>query len=54
MVLKYGVMYSAIALKEQKNIKACDILKKVDPWFQFENDFRELYEGSEFNSCVNK
>ena len=54
MVLKYGVMYSAIALKEQKNIKACDILKKVDPWFQFEKDFRELYEGSEFNSCVNK
>jgi hypothetical protein len=54
IVLKYGVMYSAIALKELKNLKACEILKKVDPWFQFEKDFRDLFEGSDFNSCVIK
>jgi tetratricopeptide (TPR) repeat protein len=54
--LKYGIMYSAIILRERdKNAeKACELLRKVDPWFQFDKDFRDLFEGDLFSSCVKK
>ena len=53
-VLKYGIMYSAIILRERDGNaeKACDLLRKVDPWFQFDKDFRDLFEGDLFSSCA--
>lgn len=55
-ILKIGVMLSANVLAERdKNpIKACEMLRKVDPWFQFDQDFRGLFEGEPFSSCVIK
>ena len=55
-VLKYGIMYSANLLFERdKNLNnACGILRAVDPWFQFEKDFRDLIEGDPFSSCVKR
>jgi len=55
-VLKYGIMYSAVILLERdKNAeKGCELLRKVDPWFQFDKDFRNLFEGDLFSSCVKK
>jgi hypothetical protein len=55
-VLKYGIMYSSFILKERDNNPkiACQILRKVDPWFQFEQDFRDVFEGEPFSSCVEK
>ena len=55
-VLKYGIMYSASILNERdKDPKtACQILRKVDPWFQFEKDFRDVFEGEPFSSCIKK
>jgi hypothetical protein len=56
-VLKYGIMYSASILNtrdQDPNKTACPILRKVDPWFQFEKDFRDLFEGLPFSSCTKK
>ena len=57
-VLKYGIMYSASILikrdQDDPNKTACPILRKVDPWFQFEKDFRDLFEGLPFSSCTKK
>ena len=56
-VLKYGIMYSASILikrDQDPNKTACPILRKVDPWFQFEKDFRDVFEGLPFSSCTKK
>lgn len=52
VALKVGVILSAqiLPLIDKNNTKACELMKKIAPWFENDKDFIEIFEKT-FNSC---